>query len=636
MAGITINSVSISELLDHLENREWLAPRFQREFVWSVSQVKELVGSILSAYPIGMVTLWAQPDEGAMELEPLSVPDDTEEGNGIRYFSCKDQDAKKKYAILDGRQRSTAIAMAFGGFKSKNGRFKYSGSYFLNVATRDESERVEFIKDTDAEKQGLTSEAAFISRGLFPLNSGQDEDLNGQWMRYLQAIRDPQYYNNGDLPDDEELRHREGILRAAFTGIINTKLAVYVVPERFNLGDICEIFETLNTTGTKVSTVDLIHSWLYSDTAADAEPMLLRDWISELNEITGAVGWADVQNRPELLAQIVTACYVAADTKSEPRAVGGRSPKAPITSIKAGDLLATPAEHWRVMRQNKEVLAKFIGDFQIVVGGGGFPWRKCPYPASAAIYVGLRWHLYFDKPKEWGQDELNSLFRAFFWRNALTSRYDQGFLTQIGNDIRLFKDVLKRRADSSSASAWAALAQRAIEDATGPRFPTKEELYGLLTDGRPGGALQKALHLLLFTRPKRDLLDHDLYLEFPDGQPSELHHIYPKAWCASNIHGELQEVLDRNTAGKDYVNSTANLMLLSRESNNKWKARVPGQAIRESNLDYASMRDVWKSLFIDEELFNLLQGGDKNVKSFLDGRASLMADELIDLAVVRL
>lgn len=636
MAGITINSVSISELLDNLENREWLAPKFQREFVWSVSQVKELVGSILSAYPIGMVTLWAQPDEGAMELEPLSVPDELPDGSDIRYFSSRDNDAKKKYAILDGRQRSTAIAMAFGGFKSQNGRFKFAGSYYLNVATQDEAERVQFIKDTDAKKQGLTSEASLISMGLFPLHSGQDDDLNGQWMRYLQAIRDPQYYEGGKLPDNEELTHRESILRQAFNGIINTKLAVYVVPERFNLGDICEIFETLNTTGTKVSTVDLIHSWLYSDTASDPEPMLLRDWIAELNEVTGAVGWADVQNRPELVAQIVTACYVASANKAEPRAVGGRSPTAPITSIKAGDLLATPAEHWRSTRENKEILARFIGDFQNVVADGGFPWRRCPYPASACIYIALRWHLHFDQPKGWGQDELNSLYRAFFWRNALTGRYDQGFLTQVGKDIKMFLAVLSRRTDFNSAAEWANYAQQVIVTNTDPGFPSFEELVNLLTNGRPGGALQKALHLLLFTKPKRDLLNPDFYLEFPDGQPSELHHIFPKAWCNNNIHGELREVLDPQIAGNDYVNSTSNLMLLSRESNNKWKARLPGQALREASLDYQSARGLWNSLFVDETLYEHLQKGAADIREFLDGRAKLIARELIDLSTVRL
>ena len=106
-----------------------------------------------------------------------------------------------------------------------------------------------------------------------------------------------------------------------------------------------------------------------------------------------------------------------------------------ISSLKAADLLATPASHWRLIMANDDLLASFLGDFQKVVAGGAFPYISSPYPITAAIYVGLRWHLHFDRP-EWGQDDLNSLYRAFFWRNALANRYDQGFLTKIEKDTQ--------------------------------------------------------------------------------------------------------------------------------------------------------------------------------------------------------
>src|SRR5688500_1809076 len=128
MAGITVNSVTISDLHSYLRDREWLVPTFQRDFVWGESQVTGQICSILDAHPIGMITLWAQSDSGSLQLEPLSIADST--SDGVRYFTRKEEDANKTYAILDGRQRSTAIAMAFGGFKSQNGRYKYCGRYF--------------------------------------------------------------------------------------------------------------------------------------------------------------------------------------------------------------------------------------------------------------------------------------------------------------------------------------------------------------------------------------------------------------------------------------------------------------------------------------------------------------------------
>ena len=72
--------------------------------------------------------------------------------------------------------------------------------------------------------------------------------------------------------------------------------------------------------------------------------------------------------------------------------------------------------------------------------------KSCPYPVTASIYVGLRWHQRFDvdATHPWQIADLDALFRAFFWRNALSSRYDQGFLTQLGTDIAQLKLILKR------------------------------------------------------------------------------------------------------------------------------------------------------------------------------------------------
>jgi hypothetical protein len=157
-----------------------------------------------------------------------------------------------------------------------------------------------------------------------------------------------------------------------------------------------------------------------------------------------------------------------------------------------------------------------------------------------------------------------------------------------------------------------------------------------LTDGKPGGAMQKALYLFLYTKPEKDLLDPRLFLEYPDGAPAELHHIFPSNWCKNNKYGELRAVLDKEEAGRDYVNCVANLMLLSRESNNKWRARIPGQALQESDISYDSMRDVWNDLFINQLLYNYLREGGASVKEFLDGRAKLLSEKLVDLSRVKM
>lgn len=632
MAGITVNSISISELLDHLREREWLAPKFQREFLWSIEEIKLLINSIINGHPIGMVTLWAQPDIGALELEPLSIPDNT----NVKYFATSQIDAKKKYAILDGKQRSTSIAMAFGGFHADNSRYKYSGRFFLNVNKGEVTNRIEYFKDGDLSKNNMETEVAQITKGYFPLFTDAGKNLNEQWMFYISTIRNPKFYENGIMPDDDELKSREEILRKAFNGIIDTKIAVYIVPERFNLGEICEIFETLNTTGTKVSPVDLIHSWLYSDTSSDPEgPILLREWIQDMSERDGSLGWADIDKRPELMAQISTACYVAQDAKSTPRSVGGRTGKTPINTVKAGDLLATPKEHWKLIIKNEERIAEYLGDFQDLVANGRFPWIRCPYPVTAAIYVALRWYKYREDIAGWGIDDLNALYKAFFWKNALVGRYDQGFLTQLGTDINVLKTILHKRKDYAKTNMWVDYANQSLEKLIFKKTPDKEQLLKYISDGRPGGAIQKAIQLLLYTKPKNDLVSQTIKLNYNSNFSAELHHIYTKNWCKYHISNS-ENVKGKEKFRYDWVNSAANLMLLSRDSNNFWKKRSPATAIKEKKIEFNNSANLYYDLFIDEEAFRYLVADQNEIIKFWERRANIIADEIIARLTVSL
>jgi Protein of unknown function DUF262 len=634
MSDLKVTDITVPELLESLQKREWLIPKFQRDFVWSISDVIELLISIFEARPIGMATLWEQTEPTELDLVPVFVLDYDPEGKCTkqRFFSSLAKNPPKMYAILDGRQRCTALAMAFGGLRAHHGRYKYAGRYFLDVTAEDDSRRFVFKKEGDIKRDKLSTDANCISRGLFPLTSNQEgEEILGQWMRYLQSIRTPSFYEDGKLPAPEVLDRRDRILKQAFEGIVGTKLAVYIVPDSYHLKDICEIFEKLNQTGTIVSTVDLIHSWLYADTATDPEGAIeLRDRISDLGQKDGAIGWASATDRPELVAQIVTACYVALEgEKPEPRKVSGS--KLPnVSSLKAGDLLATPTLHWKNLLHNDALLAEFLGDFQKVVAGAYFPYSACPYPATSAIYVALRWHGHFDFPngRPWGRTDLDSVFRAFFWRNALSNRYDQGFLTQVGADIKQFKQWLSMHSKYQSVTEWAADVQKDMDAFMEKKLPLEADLFEVVTDGRPQGALLKATTLPMVTGVTKDLLDPKMSLAYP-GNEVEMHHIFPKSWCANSKSHELAELLNPDKAGRDWIDSIANLMPLSRKSNNLWKAKIPGQALLERKVTYDQVQEILRPAFIDETAFDYLLRGTKNIKEFWERRAKLIVGDLI-------
>ena len=641
MGKLVVESIGIAELLKRLRSNTWLVPSFQRDFVWSEADVTSLVLSVIEARPIGMATLWEQPDDGDLTLIPASI-EDTQNGVSTTVSLALDRDARpnKFYAVLDGRQRSTALAMAFGGLRATDARRKFSGRYFLDVTHDDPSERVRYIPAAQVKAKKYDHLPTCIGDGLFPLATDPERGLMGQWMGYLQAIHKSENYPNGKLPSAEDLSRRNEILQQAFEGINETLLAVYIVPAEYTLGEICEIFETLNTTGTRVSTVDLLHSWLFNDTSKDEEPILLREWIEDLGQLEGAVGWASKNNRPEIIAQIVTACYVLIDDpdKPKPRSVGGAKKQASINALKASDLLATPAEFWGLAIDEMAVLATYMGDFQKCVSGTYFPLLECPYPVTIAMYCSLRWYMDHDArySNQWNRAELDGLFRAFFWRNSLTGRYDQGFLSQSATDLKQLKELLFRRAKTHNANAWASEANEFLQKTLDVVAPSYEAILQQVLHGRPPGALGRALSLPVRTRPTSDLLDPGTMIVYPSAKPVELHHIYPQAWCANNRHGALGEVLDPNRAEFDYAKSVANLTPLTRESNNTWRAKTPGQALADDGVEFGVAKERLESHFISESAFARLTSPVPEPKAFWDERARMITEDLFSRCFVSL
>lgn len=633
MSQLQVTDITVPVLLRKLRTREWLVPQFQRDFVWSNAAVIALVNSIIDSRPVGMVTLWEQQENTSLQLEPVSVPDWITEinGPGRREYVQTDSRPGRYYAVLDGRQRSTALALAFGGLRAQSGVYKNAGAYFLDVKARDDGERVKYFSLKEIERGGLGTLPGAIGKGLFPLAVEDPDKLMGQWMEYLQLIYNQSYYVEGEYPEADELKRRNEILSKAFSGIFNTKLAVYIVPTDYTLADICEIFSTLNTTGTKVSTVDLIHSNLFNDTVGDAGgPLLLRERIDALGQLDGAVGWASSRDRPELVAQLVAAAYVAADTKPSPRPSGPKEIK--ISSVKSADLLALPAAFWRKIFDDSATFANFLGGFQRAVAGGPFTMGQCPYPASAAIYVGLRWFLEFDGAVcHWDIGKLDSLYRAFFWRNALSSRYDQGFLTQIGTDILDMKSFLNSTKADTTDEYWRTQANAWLDRVVGSR-PTLEEITALVSDGDERGAARRSALLLLHARAKDDVVTPELSISIESGM-MDLHHIYPREWCKKNATALIPASEEGLSEGR-WVNSAANLMPMHRKTNNDWKDSAPATFLTDRSIDFDSRQDNWNWYFIDREAFGFLLEGEVGVTRFWSKRAELIASEIYDKTAV--
>ena len=50
--------MKISELLDSIRKSDLVLPEFQREYVWTLDQAKQLMVSLAKGYPVGGILLW--------------------------------------------------------------------------------------------------------------------------------------------------------------------------------------------------------------------------------------------------------------------------------------------------------------------------------------------------------------------------------------------------------------------------------------------------------------------------------------------------------------------------------------------------------------------------------------------------
>ena len=637
MSSIEVTAISLPKILKNLDEGEWLAPEFQRGFVWTTAQIIGLVNSIMDAKPIGMATLWQQEDKSDLPLEHISVTDDFAGDVGVeRYFGKKDERPGRYYAILDGKQRSTAIAMVFGGLRATNGKRKYSGSYYLNAAYHDVQDRVVYLSKREVEQRSLDNIASYVQQTLFPLELDNSNALTQHFFTFISSIENDQYYAAGQIPSQEEKAKRQKVVQAAYEGIQATRLAVYIVPKDESLAEICDIFETLNTTGTKVSTVDLIHSWVYAETNDSSSPILLRDALDSLSDVDGMQGWPTSTNRPELMAQIVAAIQIALDKKHAPRQVTGKK-ETKISSIKSSDLLAISSSSWRDFFDQESFVASCFLDFQKVVAGGRFSLAQCPYPGVVNIYLALRWYREYDLPSDaaWSIDQLDRLYRAFFWRNTFSKRYDQGYLTRVGADVLEFKAFLNASKNSQADLDWTESAEKWLGKlpVMSSQSVIEENIEAAVSDGNQRGALRSGGLLLLHSRATRDVVEPAQDITNILSQ-HDLHHIYPKKWCKDNKVPENADYLMISRDTQDWINAPANLMPMSGASNKLWDSKVPSSALHSLGINTEKQFDLLDRYFVDEAGRKLLEGGPSKVGEFLEYRKSLLSKACLDMMKV--
>jgi len=247
-------SESLKLLLEKVHQGKVVLPEFQRDFVWTQASVIKLMTSIFNGYPIGSLLLMENNDAYQYRLIE-GVP-----GNLI--VDSKDQDL-----VLDGQQRLTSCYRAFYGHSDiaakSAGRYYFNYGQYVKMKMDGESpdgssveELFEFFKYSVTKKK-FNSMAAEISAGLMPLDIILQENRGYTYAKWLNQ------YNFSEAHGQQDKYDRLSSISSEFLVSFIERVTGYQVnfekiTRDTNPDVICTIFETINTTGVKLTVFDLL------------------------------------------------------------------------------------------------------------------------------------------------------------------------------------------------------------------------------------------------------------------------------------------------------------------------------------------------------------------------------------------
>ena len=255
-------SYSLGELLRRAKGGTLTIPQFQRQFIWRLSQVKLLIDSMSRSYPIGSLLLLAKSPElklssrcieAEIAQDCLDKLESTVQANGV----------DEEYYILDGQQRTTSIARVFLNAHPKK-------CYYFDLKAmlkRDTPKETPWII---AQQRGMSSPDRKKNNKLLRADIILDQEKTDIYA--TEYIED-----SGDFPeykkDKTAGRRAAAQIKGIFETIRNYTVPVVIVEPDSGFESVCRIFETINSTGTKLTTFDLAVARFYP------KPDLRKEWL---------------------------------------------------------------------------------------------------------------------------------------------------------------------------------------------------------------------------------------------------------------------------------------------------------------------------------------------------------------------
>lgn len=525
-AEITPTAQKIDKLIKRIDEGDIKIPAFQRGYVWKQEQVIDLLQSIYSEYPIGSVLLWKTEEKlnSTRNLAGYKIPD-------------RDEAYPVNYA-LDGQQRLSTIYGVFSSFVEQE---EDPASYNPNVDIFEIY--FDFTEEAFVEQENVSdSRAAIHLRKLLDVTS-------------LMSVF-------GEL--DKGYHKPAQDLASQF---LNYEVPVVTIENR-DRADVGIIFERINNTGTKLSALDLMTAWTWTD-----DFHLLEASNSLLEELEGK-GFGSIKHKT--LLQIISAVIQNTTVSKNILNLTGEQVR----------------DNWEricdSIRKTVDFLATDIGckntDF---------------LPFTQQLIPLIKFHDVIARPTA---DQLAAL-REYFWKTSFANRYSTG-----QTNAKMDSDI-----------------ERIIEVKNGKSKAFEDYKYTVTvnilknTKFSKANPITRAFLLLMAQSSPLDMIRNqkiDIDKSLSQYNRKEYHHIFPQAF------------LKGRGVAHDDIFCVLNFCFLSSDSNKAISKKSPSDYFF-SLLPDAEFNDILSSniLPLNKDIYRA-----DNYEEFKERRASEILAKLDKLA----
>lgn len=513
----------IDKIISRINSGDIRIPAFQRAYVWKQNQILDLLDSIIRNYPLGSVLLWSTHEKlkHTRNIAGYELPE-------------SDPDYPVNY-VLDGQQRLSSI---YGVFSKETKQDPKSAQYnpdkdIFEIYYDFENETFKAKADVDQESDSIIYLRNFVD--------------GSRLIEALQSL---------------DSKHHEAT-KTLYSKFINYEIPIVTIKNR-SKEEVGIIFERINNTGTRLSMLDLMTAWTWTDDFHLLES--INDLLDELDEKC----FGDIPRN--ILLQAISGLIKDDTTTGAILNLSGEEVRDSWEDFcesikKAIDFLSTE-------------LSCLNSDF-------------LPFPQQLVVVI-----KFFSKIKSPNSGHFSNLKR-WFWLTSFSDRYSTGqTTTKMNLDIRTINKFIVDDFSSIGDYNYTITQTQLINSKFSKRNPITRAFLLLMAQSKP-------LDLIKSTK-----VDIDKALS--EYNRKQYHHFFPNAF------------LKKQGINHDKIFSVVNFCFLPSDSNKKISRKAPSDyvfnLIPQDKLEKILDSNI---LPLNKDLYKKDAYGD-----FLDRRAAMILSKI--------